>query len=88
MSRLTATLTIMGALIIIIVAVIFLTAPIIVREIVGFFDDFPLFIGRLLALAVDPSRPWLQKLVGDGLGTAIYGRIDDTGGGVAGRLRQ
>jgi len=66
-----------------------LTAPILVHELIGFLEDFPLFIGKLDALAVDPSRPWLQKVVGEGLGAAQQSvwRIDDTRSGMDRRLR-
>jgi predicted PurR-regulated permease PerM len=68
--RLTATLMTMGALVVAVVGLSVLTAPILVHELVGFLEDFPLFVGKLDALAADPSRPWLQKLVGEGLGAA------------------
>jgi predicted PurR-regulated permease PerM len=69
-SRLTATLITVGGLVAVVIGLRFLAAPILVHELVGFLEDFPHFVGRLDALAADPSRPWLQKLVGEGLGAA------------------
>jgi predicted PurR-regulated permease PerM len=70
MSRLTATLTIVGLFIVCVVAPIILAAPVIVRELAHFVDDFPLYLRQLHGLATDANRPWLSKIVGDGLGQA------------------
>jgi predicted PurR-regulated permease PerM len=68
MNRLVATLAIVGLFIVGVVALIILTAPIIVEEIAHFIDSFPLYVKQLQGLATDPSRPWLSKIVGEGLG--------------------
>jgi predicted PurR-regulated permease PerM len=68
MNRLIATLTIVGLFIVGVVALIVLTAPIIVRA--YFIDNFPLYVRRLHGLATDPNRPWLRKIIGGGLGHA------------------
>ena len=47
-----------------------LTLPVIVRELEYFIESFPLYIHRLHTLADDANRPWLSKLVGQGLGEA------------------
>lgn len=70
MSRLSATLIIMVLFIVGVAVLIFLTAPIIVRELAYFIDQFPRYLRRLQALATDPNRPWLSKIVGEGLGSA------------------
>jgi predicted PurR-regulated permease PerM len=70
MNRLIATLTIVGLFIVGVVALIILTAPIIVEEVARFIDSFPLYVKQLQGLATDPSRPWLSKIVGEGLGQA------------------
>ena len=70
LNRLAATLAIMGVFIAGVVVVILLTAPIIVRELAYFVENFPLYVGQLQALASDPSRPWLRKIVGEGLSDA------------------
>ena len=69
-NRLIATLTIVGLLIVGVVALIVLTAPIIVRELAYFIDNFPLYVRQLHGLATDPNRPWLSKIIGEGLGHA------------------
>jgi predicted PurR-regulated permease PerM len=70
MNRLIATLTIVGLFIVGVVALIVLTAPIIVRELAYFIDNFPLYVRQLHGLATDPNRPWLRKIIGEGLGHA------------------
>src|SRR6266516_3589040 len=67
MNRLIATLTIVGLFIVGVVALIVLTAPIIVRELAYFIDNFPLYVRQLHGLATDPNRPWLSKIIGEGL---------------------
>ena len=70
MNRLIATLTIVGLFIVGVVALFVLTAPIIVRELAYFIDNFPLYVRQLHGLATDPNRPWLRKIIGEGLGHA------------------
>src|SRR6185436_10782479 len=70
MNRLIATLTIMVVFIVGVVILILLTAPIIVRELTYFIDNFPRYLRQLQALATNPDRPWLSKLIGEGLGKA------------------
>ncbi len=70
MSRLTATLTIIALFIAGVVAPIVFVAPVIVRELAHFIDDFPLYVRQLQELATDANRPWLSEIVGDGLGEA------------------
>jgi predicted PurR-regulated permease PerM len=70
MNRLLATLIIVVLVVAAIAVLIILTVPVIVRELSYFIDSFPLYIGRLHTLATDPSRPWLSKIIGEGLGEA------------------
>jgi predicted PurR-regulated permease PerM len=65
--RLVAALTIIGLFIVAVVALISLTAPIIARELAHFLDNLPLYFGQLKSLTSDPDRPWLRKIVGEGL---------------------
>ncbi|QBR71220.1 AI-2E family transporter [Beijerinckiaceae bacterium] len=44
--------------------------PVIGEEVAIFIDKVPTYIGQLQALANDPSRPWLRKLVGEGVNEA------------------
>lgn len=70
MNCLVATLMIVGLFIGSVVALAFLTAPFVVNELGSFIDNFPLYLGQLRQLATDPNRPWLSKIVGEGLGQA------------------
>ncbi len=70
MNRLIATLIIIGLFVVGVVVLIVLTAPIIVGELAYFVEKFPLYVRQLHALATDPTRPWLSKIVGEGLGYA------------------
>jgi predicted PurR-regulated permease PerM len=69
-SRLVSTLAIMGLSIIAVAALIVLTAPVIVDELAYFVDDLPLYLRKLQGLATDPNKPWLSKIIGEGLGYA------------------
>jgi predicted PurR-regulated permease PerM len=70
MNRLVATLAIVGLFVVGVAAVIILTAPIVVNEVASFVDNLPLYIRRLHGLAIDKDRPWLSKIIGEGLGQA------------------
>jgi predicted PurR-regulated permease PerM len=70
MNRLIATLVIIALALAIISALIILMVPVIVRELSYFIESFPLYVRQLRALASDPARPWLSKLVGQGLAEA------------------
>jgi predicted PurR-regulated permease PerM len=69
-NRLLATLAIITVVIVIIGVLIVLAIPTIVSELSYFVESLPLYIRRLQTLATDPSRPWLSKIVGEGLGEA------------------
>jgi predicted PurR-regulated permease PerM len=71
-SRALATLVIMISVFGVVIVSLVLTVPIIVRELADFFDSLPLYVRRLHALASDPNRPWLSKIIGDGLGVAEH----------------
>lgn len=72
MNRLVATLTIVGSFVVGVIALIIFTAPAVVDEVAYLIANFPLYIKRMRALATDPDRPWLSKLVGEGLGSAEH----------------
>ncbi len=69
-SRLLATLVIIALVIVVITVLMILTVPTIIHELSYFIESFPLYIRRLQTLATDPSRPWLSKMIGEGLGEA------------------
>src|SRR5262249_19698380 len=70
MNRLLATLVIMVVVVVTFAALIILTVPVVIRELSYFIERFPRYVGRLHALASDPSHPWLSKIIGEGLGEA------------------
>jgi predicted PurR-regulated permease PerM len=41
--------------------------PVVGSELAILIDKLPEYIGQLQALAVDPKRPWLRKIIGEGL---------------------
>jgi predicted PurR-regulated permease PerM len=70
MNRLMATLMIVAFFFVGVIVPIVLAAPVIVRELAYFVDDIPLYVRQLQRLATDTNRPWLSKIVGEGLGQA------------------
>src|SRR5262245_46902400 len=70
MNRLVATLAIMALFVLVVVVVIVLATPVVIAEFTKFVDRFPLYVRQVSELASDPSRPWLRKVVGEGLGNA------------------
>jgi predicted PurR-regulated permease PerM len=69
-NRLLATIAIIVAAVVAIAVLMVLTVPMIVGEISYFVESLPLYLRRLQTLATDPGRPWLSKIVGEGLGEA------------------
>ncbi len=70
MNRLVATLLIVACVFLIILVLLFLTVPVLVRELSDFLENFPGYLRRLHDLASDPSRPWLSKIFAQGLAEA------------------
>src|SRR5215471_21190537 len=66
-NRLAATLAIIAFGVTLIAVIIILTVPVIIRELSLFLEQLPLYVRRVHTLATDPNRPWLSKLVGEGL---------------------
>jgi predicted PurR-regulated permease PerM len=67
MNRLLATLAIVAFVVVAIAVLFILAVPTIVRELGYFIENVPLYVRRLHGLATDPGRPWLSKIVGQGL---------------------
>jgi predicted PurR-regulated permease PerM len=67
-NRAVATLAIIAFAVALITVITILTVPVIIREFSYFVEQFPLYIRRVHTLATDPDRPWLSKIVGEGLG--------------------
>src|SRR5262249_55173365 len=67
MNRLLATLVIVALVVVGIAVLLVFTVPVIVREFGYFIENVPVYVRRLHGLASDPARPWLSKIVGEGL---------------------
>lgn len=65
-NRLAAALLIITVVVMTIVLVILLVAPILGGQLASFIDNIPGYVTRLQSLLSDPSRPWLQKMLGAG----------------------
>jgi predicted PurR-regulated permease PerM len=65
-NRLAAALLIIAVVVLALVYLILLVAPIVGAQLSSFIDSVPGNVTRLQALLGDPSRPWLQKLLGVG----------------------
>src|SRR6516165_10133432 len=64
MNRLVATLAIVVLVVALITIFMILAVPVVIRELSLFVEDFPLYVRRVHALATNPDRPWLSKIVG------------------------
>jgi predicted PurR-regulated permease PerM len=69
-NRLLATLLIVACVFALILTVLFLTVPVLVRELSDFVENFPAYLERLHNLAKDPARPWVSKIFAEGLAQA------------------
>ena len=55
--------------------------PILTAQLGAFIEKLPGYVSRLQTLATDPSRPWLRKIVGEGVGDAQVGDLVKQGAG-------
>jgi len=65
-NRLAAALSIITLVVMAIVLLILLVAPILGGQLTSFIDNIPGYVARLQSLLSDPSRPWIQKVLGAG----------------------
>ncbi len=63
-NRLAAAFIIIAVVVLALVYLILLVAPIVGTQLTSFIDSVPGYVTTLQALLGDPSRPWLQKLLG------------------------
>jgi len=66
-NRLVATLVIIGAVVLVFVVLILLFVPILSAQLGAFIEKLPGYVSRIQALAMDPNREWLRKIVGEGV---------------------
>jgi len=69
-NRLIATLAIIATFIASAIILIALLGPLILGQLSSFFDNFPHYLERMRTLANDPNRPWVHRVIGEGLGHA------------------
>src|ERR1051325_11001591 len=69
-SRLIASLVIIGAFVLIFVALILVFVPLLTSQLGAFVERLPGYVQRLQALAMDPNREWLRRILGDGVSDA------------------
>jgi predicted PurR-regulated permease PerM len=60
-----AALIIITVVVLAFVLLMLLIVPLIGAQLAGFIEDIPGYVRRLQSLVTDPSRPWLNRLVGD-----------------------
>ena len=65
-NRLAAALMIVTLVVMAIVLLILLVAPILGGQLTSFIENIPGYVTKLQSLISDPSRPWVQKLMGAG----------------------
>jgi predicted PurR-regulated permease PerM len=78
MNRLIATLIIIAAFVVGLVVLIVLSVPIVVSEVAYLAEHLPRYIDQVEALAKDPSRPWLSRIIGEGLDHAEQSVVEFT----------
>jgi predicted PurR-regulated permease PerM len=66
-SRMVASLVIIGAFVLVFVALILIFVPLLTGQLGAFVEKLPTYVQRLQALAMDPNREWLRKILGDGV---------------------
>jgi predicted PurR-regulated permease PerM len=65
-NRLVAALLIITVVVLALIYLILLVAPILGGQLSSFIESVPGYVTKLQALLGDPSRPWIQKLLGAG----------------------
>ncbi len=61
---------IIGLFYVSIITLIIVITPILGDEVATFIEKFPAYVTKLQALANDPGRPWLRKIISEGLSEA------------------
>ena len=66
-NRLVAALLLVTLMVMVFVLLILLVAPILGGQLSSFIEKIPGYVTKLQSLLSDPSRPWVQKLLGAGI---------------------
>jgi predicted PurR-regulated permease PerM len=64
-NRMVASLIIIGLFVLTFIVLLLLIVPILGGQLWAFIDNLPGYVRRLQALVADPSRPWLQRVLGE-----------------------
>lgn len=80
-NRLVATLVIIGAVVLTFVLLVLIFAPILFGQLAAFIERLPGYVSRLQALAMDPNREWLRRIVGEGVADAQVSDLVKQGAG-------
>jgi predicted PurR-regulated permease PerM len=67
--RLAGSLLLITLVVLAFVLVVLLVAPLLGGQLASFIDNIPGYVRRLQAVISDPSRPWLQRIIGEGFNT-------------------
>lgn len=70
-NRLLAALSIITLVVLIIILMILMVAPLLGGQLSSFIDNIPGYVAKLREVVSDPSRPWVQKIVGAGLNADV-----------------
>lgn len=70
-NRLVAALTIITLVVLVIILVILMFVPLLGSQLSSFISNIPEYVNKLRAVVSDPSRPWVQKLVGAGMNADV-----------------
>ncbi len=70
-NRLVAALTIITLVVLVIILVILMFVPLVGSQLSSFINNIPEYVNKLRAVVSDPSRPWVQKLVGAGMNADV-----------------
>ena len=65
-----AALATIGSVVLALVVLILLIAPILVAQLSDLGQNIPGYVRKVQSLIADPSRPWLQRLLGNGISSA------------------
>jgi predicted PurR-regulated permease PerM len=65
-SRLVAALAMITLFVLAFVLLVLAIAPILATQLSSFIENIPEYVRRVQALLMDPSRPWLRNIVGEG----------------------
>ena len=79
LGRMVAALIIIGAIVLIFVALILVFVPLLASQLGAFIERLPTYVQRLQALAVDPNRDWLRRILGANVADAQISELAKQG---------